>query len=116
MVKPSSPAPSRTATSTALPVGRQHQQVARWQRCAAARSARIEVVLPAPAGADSGCTSHGERADVLHGALLVRRQLGGVLVVDPQHGRGHRARRRGRGPPSSSARMRSRVKRSWPSR
>ena len=50
------------------------------------RRARIEVVLPAPAGADSGCTSHGERPMFSHGALLIRRQVRGVVVFDPQHG------------------------------
>ena len=56
-VYPWVPAPSRTATSTALPVGATMITRAWKRRRAIPASARIEVVLPAPAGADSGHTS-----------------------------------------------------------
>ncbi len=60
-VIPVSPAPSRTATSTAAPVGANTTtRRPPPARCAAARRAFKEVVLPAPAGADNGAISHGE--------------------------------------------------------
>ena len=54
-----------------LPGGRQHQHCPPWRRCAAARRARIEVVLPAPAGADNGWTSQGERPMFSTARLLI---------------------------------------------
>ena len=60
-VRPRSPAPSRMASSTALPVGASTStSLCAW--CAAARSALSECVLPAPAGACSGCTKNGDTA------------------------------------------------------
>ena len=55
------PPPRRGLTSTALPVGAT-TSTSLHPRCAPARSAYSECVLPAPAGAGSGCTSHGETA------------------------------------------------------
>ena len=42
--------------------------------------------MPAPAGADSGWISHGERPMFSTARCLIRRQVCGVVVGDPQHG------------------------------
>ena len=74
MVIPRSPAPSRMASSTALPVGASTSTSLR-ARFAAVRSVLSEWVLPAPAGAGSGCTRNGDDGDVANGPLLIGGQV-----------------------------------------
>ena len=62
MVRPVSPAASRTATSTALPVGASTStSIVAGAARRGLRSTRSDVVLPAPAGAESGWIEPRER-------------------------------------------------------